>query len=90
MFSDEKKAMLSDESKKVEEDILNILSKAEEAQMYGSIEIYIEGGNVTQITQRIIKKISKPGKRSSSSQKIKTPKIQLGEESASAATVKYS
>lgn len=40
-------------------DLLNILSKAMDANMYGSIEVYLEEGQITQITQRIIKKIKK-------------------------------
>lgn len=35
----------------------NILSKAVEERIYGSIEIYFEEGKVTQITQRIINKV---------------------------------
>lgn len=38
-------------------DLLNILSKAMDANMYGSVEVYLEDGQITQITQRIIKKI---------------------------------
>lgn len=37
----------------------NILSKAVEGKIYGSIEIYFEDGRVTQITQRIINKVHK-------------------------------
>lgn len=40
-------------------DLLNILSKAMDTNMYGSIEVYLEEGQITQITQRIIKKIKK-------------------------------
>lgn len=40
-------------------DLLNILSKAMDANMYGSVEVYLEDGQITQITQRIIKKIKK-------------------------------
>lgn len=40
-------------------DLLNILSKAMDAGMYGSVEVYLEDGQITQITQRIIKKINK-------------------------------
>lgn len=35
----------------------NILTKAVEEKTYGSIEIYFEEGNITQITQRIINKV---------------------------------
>lgn len=40
-------------------DLLNILSKAMDSNMYGSVEVYLEDGQITQITQRIIKKIKK-------------------------------
>lgn len=40
-------------------DLLNILSKAMDSKVYGSIEIYLEGGQITQISQRVIKKIKK-------------------------------
>lgn len=38
-------------------DLLNILSKAMDAKVYGSIEVYLEEGQITQISQRVIKKI---------------------------------
>ena len=37
--------------------LLKILAKAISKKMYGSIELYFEGGKVTQITQRIINKV---------------------------------
>ena len=40
-------------------ELLNILSKAMDNKVYGSIEIYIEDGQITQISQRVIKKIKK-------------------------------
>lgn len=40
-------------------DLLNILSKAMDSKVYGSIEIYLENGQITQISQRIIKKIKR-------------------------------
>lgn len=48
-----------DSEKSPTTDLLNILSKAMDANMYGSIEVYLEKGQITQITQRIIKKIKK-------------------------------
>jgi hypothetical protein len=45
------------DSKNPTTDLLNILSKAMDANMYGSVEVYLEDGQITQITQRIIKKI---------------------------------
>lgn len=47
------------DSKNPTTDLLNILSKAMDANMYGSVEVYLEDGQITQITQRIIKKIKK-------------------------------
>ena len=38
-------------------DLLNILSKAMDGKVYGSIEVYLEDGQITQISQRVIKKI---------------------------------
>lgn len=38
-------------------DLLNILSKAMDGRVYGSIEVYLEDGQITQISQRVIKKI---------------------------------
>lgn len=40
-------------------DLLNILSKAMDSKVYGSIEVYLEDGQITQISQRVIKKIKK-------------------------------
>ena len=47
--------MLTD--KDFSKDLLKIISQAVEKKIYGSIEVYFEAGNVTQITQRIINKI---------------------------------
>lgn len=47
------------DSKNPTTDLLNILSKAMDANMYGSVEVYLEDGQITQITQRIIKKIKR-------------------------------
>ena len=40
-------------------DLLNMLSKAMDSKVYGSIEVYLEEGQITQISQRIIKKMKK-------------------------------
>lgn len=56
-----------DSNKNPTADLLNILDKAMDANMYGSVEVYLEDGQITQITQRIIKKI----KRTKSIQKPK-------------------
>jgi hypothetical protein len=39
-------------------DLANILVKAMDTKIYGSVEVYFEAGKITQITQRIINKIS--------------------------------
>lgn len=52
-------------------DLLNILSKAMDSKVYGSIEIYLEDGQITQISQRVIKKIKKSH---SSSHQVKIKK----------------
>lgn len=38
---------------------LNLLKRISEKKVYGSIEIFFEEGKVTQITQRVIKKINR-------------------------------
>lgn len=38
-------------------DLTQILTKAIGEKIYGSVEIYFEEGKITQITQRIIKKV---------------------------------
>jgi hypothetical protein len=43
---------------KFSQDLIKILLKAAENKIYGSVEVYFEGGKVTQITQRIIKKVT--------------------------------
>lgn len=43
--------------KKVSKDLTKILIKAIQKKIYGSVEVYFEGGNITQITQRIINKV---------------------------------
>lgn len=40
-------------------DLLNILAKAMDAKVYGSVEVYLEDGQITQISQRIIKKVKR-------------------------------
>jgi len=40
-------------------DLLNIISKAMDSKMYGSVEVYLENGQITQISQRIIKKVKR-------------------------------
>lgn len=38
-------------------ELIQILTKASEGKIYGSVEIYFEQGQITQITQRIINKV---------------------------------
>lgn len=52
-------------------DLLNILSKAMDAKVYGSIEVYLEEGQITQISQRVIKKIKKTSRSVNHHIKIK-------------------
>jgi hypothetical protein len=48
-----------DDPQLISKDILEMLKKIRDGKIYGSVEIYFEEGEVTQITQRIIKKVSK-------------------------------
>jgi len=47
-----------DNTKKLSEDLITIIKTAVDNKIYGSVEIYFEDGKITQVTQRIIKKIS--------------------------------
>ena len=42
---------------KFSKQFLKIISKSVERRIYGSVEIYFENGQITQITQRIINKV---------------------------------
>lgn len=42
------------------EDLIEILVTVVKNNIYGSVEIFFEKGKVTQITQRIIKKVAHP------------------------------
>lgn len=46
-------------------DLVKILIKAIESKIYGSVEVYFEAGKITQITQRIINKVSSKPKNNS-------------------------
>lgn len=50
------------EETKVPEQLKKILKRAIKNKVYGSLEIYLENGKITQITQRIINKIGHPKK----------------------------
>lgn len=47
-----------DTNKPFSSDLIKLITKWVENKLYGSIEIYFEKGQVTQFTQRIIKKIN--------------------------------
>ena len=44
---------------KFSKQFLKIISKSVERRIYGSVEIYFEDGQITQITQRIINKVGR-------------------------------
>ncbi|MFH0936826.1 MAG: hypothetical protein V1808_00860 [Candidatus Daviesbacteria bacterium] len=46
------------------EDLITILTHVVENNIYGSVEIFFEKGEVTQITQRTIKKVHHPDSHS--------------------------
>ena len=50
------------DNKNIAKNLIDILSKAMDNKIYGSIEVYLEEGAITQISQRIIQKVSKPKK----------------------------
>ena len=43
---------------KFSKNLLRILDKAVDKKIYGSVEIYFEAGKITQVTQRIINKVT--------------------------------
>ncbi len=59
---------------KLPKDLLRIVSEAIKNKIYGSVEIYFEAGNVTQITHRVINKISNPKFRFKRSIKVNSVK----------------
>ena len=50
---------MNDDQTEVNADLIDIINKIREHKIYGSVEIYFEAGEVTQITQRIINKVKK-------------------------------
>lgn len=56
--------------KAVSLELLTIIGKAVKDKIYGSVEVYFEAGNITQITQRIINKVK-------NSQDKKLPQIRI-------------
>lgn len=62
-------------SKTFSNDIIKILTKAVENKIYGSVEVYFEAGNITQITQRIINKVAHARKQKFSTKvSVESPK----------------
>lgn len=63
------------------QELIKILSKASESKIYGSVEVFFEAGQITQITQRIINKLtnykkqSKPIKKPTRQEILKTKRI---------------
>lgn len=49
--------------KNVSNKLLKLLDKLMQNKIYGSIEVYFEAGEITQVTQRIINKISRSNKK---------------------------
>lgn len=50
---------MNDNQKAVLDDLASILNKIKSNKVYGSVEIFFEEGEITQITQRIINKVKK-------------------------------
>jgi hypothetical protein len=55
------------------QELFKILSKASKNKIYGSVEVFFEAGNITQITQRIINKLS--SFKNKSTQKLNSKEI---------------
>ncbi len=41
-------------------DLLRLLERAFDQKIYGSVEVFLEEGQITQVTQRIINKVKRP------------------------------
>jgi len=63
-------------------ELIDILTKAAESKIYGSVEIYYEAGNITQITKREIKKMSKKAEHSPVPQNSKSKPVKKSLKSA--------
>jgi hypothetical protein len=50
---------MNDNQKAILDDLTSILNKIKSNKVYGSVEIFFEDGEITQITQRIINKVKK-------------------------------
>ena len=51
---------MDDSANEVLDELVIILNRIRDNKIYGSVEIFFENGEVTQITQRIINKVKKP------------------------------
>ena len=54
----------------IKKQVLDLLKRISEKRVYGSVEIFFEDGKITQVTQRIIKKISKKSSTSAPKSKV--------------------
>jgi hypothetical protein len=50
---------MTDSTKGVLDELVSILEKIRDNKVYGSVELFFEEGEITQITQRIIRKVKK-------------------------------
>lgn len=58
---------MKDNQSTVLDDLAAILNKIKANKVYGSVEVYFEDGEITQITQRIINKVKKINVKTQSS-----------------------
>ena len=57
-------------SNNLTDQFLSLLKRISEKKVYGSVEIFFEEGKVTQITQRVIKKINRKDASSSANSRV--------------------
>lgn len=50
---------MKDPDKGVLDELVSLLQKIRDNKIYGSVELFFEEGEITQITQRIIRKVKK-------------------------------
>lgn len=53
---------MNDSLSHVLDELKSIIGKIRDNKTYGSVELYFEGGEITQITQRVINKLKKANK----------------------------
>lgn len=58
-------------TKPASQHLTSILNKVAEDKIYGSVEVYFEAGQITQITQRIISKVTEKTDRPKTSATVK-------------------